>query len=679
MVDSHPDHHDRSQHTGPSVAAAFLPGEPFNTSPTSYSSLSTADRTGVYQHASYDQSVLHHYTPANARQLYPSVRMSSFSSSTGSPISPAQSASPFIPDRPLHPSVAPMIQPPSVGFVNHQQLRSSISGWWAADDLRGRQAWFASSVRRPPPLVSPTHATSSSFYAVAHTRPFRTQAAVAPPISSPAISQASSALASRQSATRRRKMVVRLPLSGKADHRVPLSPTTQATVAAKMSEDGAHLVEPASRRPHFEEGTRDGLPDTLDVYLPGQIAWQDLREEFAVRLRTEVRPRSCSRSLPYVSSSLTSLSTPLLQPSLSMEYGQKPDAGRPKQLHSRSRSLFTPPQLLPPRFRTAGAHDESWRGHRLAKSLTTTTDFVNEAVSGNRADLLTWPPLSIGQPRLESVFAPDNLAGRISSPVPPAYLESDKSQDGDAESTDYAGRCHTASPRFPGSAAFESDGDNPEQGVVVFDVFDGGARSASLNPGALTFQPVASVPMMRTNSPLLAKGTRRPLPPLPIPQTKLPAESSHRSIGFASPVPVLVELKHPQPRRPLPPSPLEASESDADAAPANSLRTGLQAPLDDAERSSTSFEDPLPEQYAPARMYSQQRSIPKDRFAALEPSRPRDAVDGVGQLRPSASSPARMGDPRALQHELARQRAPSGETELASEAGLSEVRSSATA
>lgn len=95
--------------------------------------------------------------------------------------------------------------------------------------------------------------------------------------------------------SRKRSSIQRSPLGEEAKRR-KLESMAEDEEAGDVLLEGDELV---SREQHFEEVKMAGLPETIDVYLPGNSAWEEVREmisdEIKERFGEEVSP---SRKFP---------------------------------------------------------------------------------------------------------------------------------------------------------------------------------------------------------------------------------------------------------------------------------------------------------------------------------------------------------------------------------------------
>lgn len=73
---------------------------------------------------------------------------------------------------------------------------------------------------------------------------------------------------------RKRSSIQRAPLGEKAKRR-KLESMAEDEEAGDVLLEGDELV---SREQHFEEVKMVGLPESIDVYLPGKSAWEEVRE-----------------------------------------------------------------------------------------------------------------------------------------------------------------------------------------------------------------------------------------------------------------------------------------------------------------------------------------------------------------------------------------------------------------
>lgn len=167
------------------------------------------------------------------------------------------------------------------------------------------------------------------------------------------------------------------------------------------------------------------------------------------------------------------------------------------------------------------------------------------------------------------------------------------------------------------------------------------------NNAAPMFHPPAA-----NETPRRISGSHGPLPPLPLTASRLPSSSSFLDDNAAGAVsssmrrvisaPVLV---HPQPRRPLPSPPVYSYPSYASAdGDVELLRDPASERAEQSgfgNRSVASVDDPLPEQYAPARPVLTKPSV--TRVVSAVKNGPRLPQE----TKPGQASPARMGDPRA--------------------------------
>lgn len=140
----------------------------------------------------------------------------------------------------------------------------------------------------PPPPSSNTHRRPGSI----SLRP-------PPPLKSPTLSRSGSTSPGLaigvEREEKKRKIVVRVPREEEGDEegmgrkrssmqRCPLDEGAKRRKVEEMArdEEGGDVPleedELVSREPHFEEFKMNGLPESIDIYLPGKSAWEEVRE-----------------------------------------------------------------------------------------------------------------------------------------------------------------------------------------------------------------------------------------------------------------------------------------------------------------------------------------------------------------------------------------------------------------
>ncbi len=102
---------------------------------------------------------------------------------------------------------------------------------------------------------------------------------------------------------RKRRVVVRFPPAGTATTRSPLPTKARETIEQTATDTYAICValapeELVSRGRHFDEiSSSPALPQSLDVYLPGREAWQDVWEDMQESFRVKREPYVSSGGL----------------------------------------------------------------------------------------------------------------------------------------------------------------------------------------------------------------------------------------------------------------------------------------------------------------------------------------------------------------------------------------------
>lgn len=104
---------------------------------------------------------------------------------------------------------------------------------------------------------------------------------------------------------KKRKIVVRMPNERQTDLTSPPPPFYRSPLdrdegwrVMSLLTNGDELEddEIVSRSRHFEEERMQGLPDSIDIYLPGQLSWQDVQDwlEEEVRETLQGKKEVCS-------------------------------------------------------------------------------------------------------------------------------------------------------------------------------------------------------------------------------------------------------------------------------------------------------------------------------------------------------------------------------------------------
>ena len=205
---------------------------------------------------------------------------------------------PFHPQR--QPSSGGLPLPGALGsspIIRAPSSSSSVS-------IPGTPPNFYSSAFSPPSSVSPVrsrvgHASTPSWNPPIGRRP---TLSLAPPLSptlsmggSPSPSAGSGGFREREREERKRKVVVSLPRESGEDEndveedekagqkrssftRTPMDEGAKRRRVEEMEEDN-RVAEFSTRDRHYDEVKDDyALPPTIDVYLPGQEGWDDLRQ-----------------------------------------------------------------------------------------------------------------------------------------------------------------------------------------------------------------------------------------------------------------------------------------------------------------------------------------------------------------------------------------------------------------
>lgn len=236
-------------------------------------------------------------------------RTTSFSS-TGSPLTP------------VHPSVLSSAFFPQSGVVQSTMHHPSSEPHLPPPPRSHPQ-------QPAPPRKTTLHASTPSFYPGQYSRPSHStfprdqRAPVAlrrndsvslrpgdDPLRSPTLarrasaSPAVSATSTKKDEPKKRKIVVRLPLETLTDDeaepeqkarlsiiiRAPLADDEREVVVQRMDADARESValeadELVGRASHPDEVRMTGLPETIDVYLPGQSAWEEVWDTFEEDMR----------------------------------------------------------------------------------------------------------------------------------------------------------------------------------------------------------------------------------------------------------------------------------------------------------------------------------------------------------------------------------------------------------
>ncbi|KAL8287525.1 hypothetical protein RQP46_003383 [Phenoliferia psychrophenolica] len=164
--------------------------------------------------------------------------------------------------------------------------------------------------------------------------------------------------------------------------RRPLDDDAKRRRIEEMEDSGFESAEATTRERHFDEERLSGLPPSIDVYLPGQESWDDLRQAMTDEKLAQLGYTPNGPDL--LSSRLNSyIETHNAWPSSS---NPPPTSAPPAPSHFRTGSLFHPSSLIPPRLqqvydsissrgRPAGmGHGSSFSmGGPLAKSFTMPT------------------------------------------------------------------------------------------------------------------------------------------------------------------------------------------------------------------------------------------------------------------------------------------------------------------
>ncbi|KPV73525.1 uncharacterized protein RHOBADRAFT_54741 [Rhodotorula graminis WP1] len=293
---------------------------------------------------------------------------------------------------------------------------------------------------------------------------------------------------------------------------------------------------------------------------------------------------------------------------------------------------------------------------------------------------------------VEIAFGPFGEPGSLAV-SPSALPETPPVPHGDRPATDGASRTSTSSTSSTRPALKATAADfQPSLPTGLPTSF--GISSAS----SFDFLPPADAPILPSSAsmpPLPAptrhvSGSRGPLPPIPLTTVTPHSSALKRRKGDDGDWLPAIEpsssqhlvstplLAHPQPRRPLPdpPSAFEYDDPslERDAGDVEILREEGDEAEDQEDSGSRSFmsslsvDDPLPEQYAPARPIGAKRPVARDASTSrpfslrAAPSLSADGrvlgfrrggpSPGASAVAPEAQvSPARMGDPRAARED----------------------------
>ncbi|BGP02212.1 hypothetical protein NBRC10513v2_005860 [Rhodotorula toruloides] len=260
--------------------------------------------------------------------------------------------------------------------------------------------------QQPAPARKTTlHASTPSFYPGQYSRPPRStfprdqrgpngprrsdSVSLRPgddPLRSPTLarrasaSPATSSVSVKKDEPKKRKIVVRLPLETLTDDeadpeqqarlsifvRAPLADDEPEATVQRMDKDARESVELepdelVGRASHPDEVKMAGLPESIDVYLPGKNAWEEVWDTFEDDMK-EKHGHVDLRRPAFLPPSRAS--------TLAFSFDSLLSSRRPG--HGRTASLFTSPsQLLPPRLRNAldGVKRAS-SGHASSLSLS---------------------------------------------------------------------------------------------------------------------------------------------------------------------------------------------------------------------------------------------------------------------------------------------------------------------
>ncbi|BGP34247.1 hypothetical protein JCM10296v2_006062 [Rhodotorula toruloides] len=293
-------------------------------------------------------------------------------------------------------------------------------------------------------------------------------------------SPAASLVSVKKDEPKKRKLVVRLPLETLTDDeddpeqqarlsifaRAPLDNDEREMVVQRMDTDTREFValdpdELVGRASHPDEVKLAGLPESIDVYLPGKSAWEEVWDTFEEDMKEKHGQVDLRRPafLPPSRASTLAFSFDSLLSS----------TRRPG--HGRTASLFTSPsQLLPPRLRNAldGVKRAS-SGHASSLSLSFAGgyDAFRSPLTGSTT-AVTSPgaisPLS-SSTRL-TPFAPafvpsSTLATAVATPLPtsPAPVKDASSLSSKEEDQDLQKSVEAASGEADGDEAGAEGGE----------------------------------------------------------------------------------------------------------------------------------------------------------------------------------------------------------------------------
>ncbi|GAA5974736.1 hypothetical protein JCM11641_007246 [Rhodosporidiobolus odoratus] len=332
----------------------------------------------------------------------PSMMRSTSTSSTAStstiPPTPANFSSAFFPSAgPAHQHHSQVFSPPmqtGVGFCPPMSRSDSLPGPSSRGKLHASTPSFhpgQSPPAGPPPgpLHRPHHAGRTQSISV---RP------AAAGLKSPTLTRTASTSPAPSSTgfgmkdePKKKRLIVRLPrerdeedvvVDGKEGRkqstmkRQPLSELEKKEIADRMEVDAQDAVtleedELTGRGVHFEEVKMKGLPETLEVFMPGKEAWDDVWDQF-VQETTEKYGYFDLRKPSFLPSSrANSFLQGISSPSSPSASGFSTPNPRTNGKHGRAASLFTAtPSSLPPRLASVLDNLRRPSGHSSSLSLS---------------------------------------------------------------------------------------------------------------------------------------------------------------------------------------------------------------------------------------------------------------------------------------------------------------------
>lgn len=277
----------------------------------------------------------------------------------------------------------------------------------------------------------------------------------------------------------KRRVIVRLPagaahVAGPITKRRPLSQAVRQEIERRARDDHTSFVvlddaEVVTRRPHFDETGTSTLPRSLDVYLPGLLAWQDVWDDIETRATpSEIYVRSpefCPCRLPFDVLILATQRHRRRNDSHSRVTDSLPGALRddfPRQHfggHRRGDSFFSLASDLPPQLRNAV---ESLQGR----------------ITGHRTTASMLPSITAPRP----VFADARPAARLAPTTPSLATTSQKDE---SQLRARSASCASSRTDATGVVSLSGNESAADKGVEELDdpvLANDGACSARLSP-----------------------------------------------------------------------------------------------------------------------------------------------------------------------------------------------------